>query len=345
MSHLQNSNSVTKPRLKIAIIGAGFSGLSVAWHLLAKEACEIVIYDAKGIGGGASGVATGLLHPYVGEQGRRSMLASEGVQAATELIQAVEKRHYSNIIIQKGIIRYVQNEKQKKMFLSHCCEFGDVKLFTDNGFWIESGLTIDCPLYLEGLWRAVADRGTQLVREEVSDLKALEGFDHVIVAAGAGVKKFPELNELSLSVLKGQVLSCHAPDGVSLPATSIIGKGYVTLASDPRTCFVGSTYERQDLTETPDPEGAKNLLWEKISAFFPSVDQLEIIGCKAALRVVRKEHYFPFVGRIKEGLWVLTGLGSRGLLYHAYLGKLLAESVLAGNDKSLSSLFNNRIVL
>ncbi|XP_039164619.1 uncharacterized protein LOC120291399 [Eucalyptus grandis] len=54
--------------LRYAVLGAGFAGLSVAWHLLRhspeKLHLRIDIYDESGIGGGASGIAGGLLHPY-----------------------------------------------------------------------------------------------------------------------------------------------------------------------------------------------------------------------------------------------------------------------------------------
>lgn len=62
------STSVPKRPLRYAVLGAGFAGLSVAWHLLQHESKEIHlcvdIYDEVGVGGGASGVAGGLLHPY-----------------------------------------------------------------------------------------------------------------------------------------------------------------------------------------------------------------------------------------------------------------------------------------
>lgn len=254
-------------RLRIAILGAGFSGLSVAWHLLAKQTCEVIIYDPSGIGGGASGIATGLLHPYVGEQGRRSQLATEGLQAAKELIAAVEKQWNTKVIIGHGIIRYIQDEEQYQMFLSHGKEHGDVKLQDDGNFAIESGMTIDCPLYLEGLWQAIAEKGAKLIREKVTDLNALNGFDHRIVAAGAGIHQFPELSALRTSILKGQVLVCRAPDDIPLLPSSAIGKGYIALTHDPRTCFVGSTYEREYLTEAPNVELAKSLLFKKRAVF------------------------------------------------------------------------------
>jgi glycine/D-amino acid oxidase-like deaminating enzyme len=46
--------------------------------------------------------------------------------------------------------------------------------------------------------------------------------------------------------------------------------------------------------------------------------------CRATLRVMRAGHYFPIAERVTDNVWALTALGSRGLLYHAYLGKLLA---------------------
>jgi glycine/D-amino acid oxidase-like deaminating enzyme len=312
--------------MKIAVIGAGFSGLSVAWHLLSRQNCEVIVYDPRGIGGGASGIATGLVHPYAGEQVRRSLLAEEGMAATKKLIAEAQKNLDAAIILQEGIIRYIQTEEQRQMFLSHE-QYGDVTPLADGSFWIESGMTIDCSLYLEGLSRSIMEKGGTFVQMEVPSIESLEGFDHIVIAAGAGIKKFPELDGLATAVLKGQVLTCHVPDQIDLPERSAIGKGYIALSAQRNVCFVGSTYERDDLTESPNSERAKELLFEKIGQFFPDVHQLEISHCQAALRVLRRGHYFPFVGRVKDNLWVLTAMGSRGLLYHAYLGEQLANAI------------------
>ncbi|VAI83448.1 unnamed protein product [Triticum turgidum subsp. durum] len=54
--------------LRYAVLGAGFAGLSVAWHLLKQSPkysrVSVDVYDENGVGGGASGVSGGLLHPY-----------------------------------------------------------------------------------------------------------------------------------------------------------------------------------------------------------------------------------------------------------------------------------------
>ena len=64
---------------KLAVIGAGFAGLAVAWHLLAaatpSKPLHVEVFDVHGIAGGASGAAAGLLHPF-SPRGKVSIAAS-----------------------------------------------------------------------------------------------------------------------------------------------------------------------------------------------------------------------------------------------------------------------------
>lgn len=314
--------------MPVAIIGAGFAGLAVAWHLMQQEVSDVTVIDQIGIGGGASGIATGLLHPYPGEQGRRSLFASEGIEATKELIATAEKNSTHPIVTQEGLIRFVQNEEQRQMFLSHSQKFGDVRPYGQNSFWITSGITIDCPRYLEGLWQALALKGARLVIKEVKSLSDLKDFDQIILAAGAGVKQFPEMAPLGLSTLKGQVLKCRIPEQACLPEASCICKGYIALMQEPRTCFVGSTYQRGDQTLGQQSDLAKQELFPKIAYFYPDVHRLEVIDCRGAFRVTRPGHYLPIAEQVKDNVWALTAFGSRGLLYHAYFGKQLAMKIL-----------------
>ena len=48
---------------------------------------------------------------------------------------------------------------------------------------------------------------------------------------------------------------------------------------------------------------------------------------RAGIRVTNPAHYFPILEQIDPKTWVVTALGSRGLLYHAYLGKKLSLSI------------------
>ena len=46
-------------RARIAIVGAGITGLSIAWHLLERGCTEVTVHEKIGIGAGASGVQPG----------------------------------------------------------------------------------------------------------------------------------------------------------------------------------------------------------------------------------------------------------------------------------------------
>lgn len=325
--------------MRIAVIGAGFSGLGLAWHLLNQApSSKVVLFDPAGVGGGASGMAAGLLHPYVGEEGRRSMLGTDGMDAAKVLLGVAEEALGKKVADRSGIIRLAINEELRVMFHSHSRQYGDIHLLEGQRFLIDSGMTVDCPSYLEGLWKAVQKKGAELVKEKIDSLYSLKNFDKVIIAAGAGVVEFPELASFKCRASKGQVLVCRANSALELPKKSLIGKGYIALSSEPKVCYVGSTYEKGEVDAAPDVAIAKEILIPKIGQFFPTVKNLEVIGCRAAMRVTRPGHYFPIAARVKQDLYVMTALGSRGLLYHALLARIMAVAVLTGNDKAFSFL-------
>eukprot|EP00891_Asterochloris_glomerata_P002033 jgi/Astpho2/2033/Aster-x0499 len=47
------------------------------------------------------------------------------------------------------------------------------------------------------------------------------------------------------------------------------------------------------------------------------------------------EGAIPLAGRLDGHVWLILGLGARGLVYHAWLGKLLSQAILAGDDALL----------
>ena len=88
----------------IAIVGAGFAGVATAYHVFRQVAdahaeatadgktvapVRVTLIDEKGVAGGASGVAAGLLHPYT-PRGKIIWRGTEGVAATLELVEAAE---------------------------------------------------------------------------------------------------------------------------------------------------------------------------------------------------------------------------------------------------------------
>lgn len=266
----------------IAIIGAGFAGLAAAYYL--AERFAVTLFDQKEVGGGASGVSAGLMHPYPGEKGRRSWFADEGMEESRKLLKIAEGEMGRPVADYNGILRL------------------------DLGL-IPEGVTVFTKLYLEGLFKACQKRGVELVVKKIGDLQEVDGYDLVIIAAGAGVREFAKL---PVNFVKGQVLTCRLEKPLQ---NSICAKHYTAVTEDRTVCHYGSTYEREFTNEAPCLQTATALL----------KPNLPILGCQAAIRVTNPAHYFPILEQINPKTWVITALGSRGLLYHAYMAKKLAE--------------------
>src|SRR5262249_38150532 len=120
---------------------------------------------------------------------------------------------------------------------------------------------------------------------------------------------------------KGQLLNVRLKEAMR----STIAKGYVAKSTEKGIYHWGSTYESHYDDELPREELALSLLRKNQ---FPFPSSPEILGCKAGVRLIRKGHYVPIATKIEKKIWWFGALGSRGLLYHAYLGRKMAEAII-----------------
>lgn len=74
-------------RADVAVIGAGFTGLSAALHL-AQGGADVVVLEAKSVGWGASGRAFGQVVPYL-KHDQDAIIAHYGAADGERLIEAV----------------------------------------------------------------------------------------------------------------------------------------------------------------------------------------------------------------------------------------------------------------
>lgn len=290
----------------------------------------------KGVGGGASGIASGLLHPYPGEDARLSWKGEEGMEETLRLLKIVGPKVYK----ETGILRIAVTEKQTKLFRERSKEREDVEWWPSErchafvqgshylpGIFIHSGITVHAHLYLKGLWKVCEKLGAQFEKKNVSIKTLGEEFDAIVIAAGGGVRNFLEGNRLNLRFNKGQILICTRPSYFE-KKSSIIGKGYIAQSDSEDRCFLGSTYEREYITEAPCIGTATDLIFKQIGQFLPATSSFHVEGCRAEMRVIGSKGYKPIAEKLEEGLYVMTGMGSRGLLYHSYIGKQLANMLL-----------------
>lgn len=295
--------------MKCVIIGAGLAGLAVAFYLQeAYPSAVITLYDAKGVGGGASGIAAGLLHPWPGRSGKLAPLALEGMHEALKLFRRI------HMPLKWGIERFATNDRERRDFAQSPYR-GEGVVWHAPHLWIDQGLTIDTGDYLARLARYL---NLPVVEEKVENLSAFDDADAVVIAAGAGTPAF--FLDLPVRVNKGQLAEVPLPE----KPHSWIGDGY--LARLDESAFFGATYEHTFTSEDPDPHLATEALRRKWENAFP--EPWQPLAFKSGLRVAPTHSSLPCLSFRSPNRYVYTGLGSRGLLYHALFAKKLVQGIL-----------------
>lgn len=327
--------------MKFAIIGAGFSGLAIAWHLVQHSHHSVHVYDAVPIGKGTSGMAAGLLHTYAGLHAKMNWKGAEGYAATHELLALASHEIEKPVAYPSGLLRMVLNEENQRDYAQCAQKYPDVTWWTEQecqrrvpglakkpGIFIENCLTVDAENYLKGLWQACHKKGGHFHCKNIQSLDELNDFDIVILATGAATSGYPEARHLPLTFLKGQILVLEWPSELPPLAIPLNSQAYILMEPGNKTCLVGATFERHFENSEPQLTVAAQELIPKAAAMLPALGKAKILACKAGIRVSAPNHV-PLAEQINERCWVLTGMGSKGLLYHALFAKQLVLKILS----------------
>jgi glycine/D-amino acid oxidase-like deaminating enzyme len=90
------------------------------------------------------------------------------------------------------------------------------------------------------------------------------------------------------------------------------------------SCFVGSTFEKTFSHDSVDYNQSCRELVAKAVEMFPPLKNFALLNSYAGVRCVTPQRR-PMIAQVSSRVWVYTGMGSKGLLYHA----LLAEELVA----------------
>ncbi|WJZ98265.1 hypothetical protein VitviT2T_016804 [Vitis vinifera] len=400
-------SSPSQRPVRCALLGAGFAGLSVAWHLLQHSSKElrvcIDIYDEVGIGGGASGVSGGLLHPY-SPKAKLLWRGAECWKESLNLLSIAEAAWHSRestsetqefdqelngfIVRRGGILRPAMDIKNLNVLndnAQNClasCRIEPIDKDTaqslvpklcvpfNTAFYMPKAVNIHSQRYLQALFLACENLvkelstsgfgGTKLClhKKSVNKLLELQGeYDAVIICLGAKADMLPELSgRLPLRTCRGVIAHLQLPDNIgedySDHSPSILSDAWLAIQG-PRSLYMGSTWEwksRNYLPNVSAEEATKALqeLLPKASAIYPGIKDWTFAGARAGLRAMpplTPHGSLPLLGCINDLVggnhtckyWLFGGLGSRGLLYHGLLGKLIAQAVLLGNEDLIPS--------
>jgi len=171
----------------------------------------------------------------------------------------------------------------------------------------------------------------------------------------------PELSgKLPLRTCRGVIAHMRLPANSNkgefkADSPSILSEAWLAIQS-PRDVLIGSTWEwnsRNYSSKVSDEESSialENVLLPKASAVYPAIRKWEFVRASAGLRAMPPltvHGSLPLLGSVNGALgsedgsgcryWVIAGLGSRGLLYHGLVGKLMAQAVVSSDESIIPS--------
>lgn len=189
-------------------------------------------------------------------------------------------------------------------------------------------------------------------------------YDAVVFSTGVPQQQFDCLQYLPLIPNAGQTTLCRYLDNLHRPTRVITGKGFLVPCGD--LCTIGATHQRNSTTGVTENVANNENLTTLASIHTSLPNRLEPVGSWRGVRLGTPDR-LPLVGALPDfdyyikaysglrhgprhqswpdaryvrGLYVLTGLGSRGLV-HATLGAQLLSSIICGKSTLTQQSLND----
>ncbi|XP_027174752.1 uncharacterized protein LOC113774411 [Coffea eugenioides] len=300
---LRFSSSLPQQPLRCAVLGAGFAGLSVAWHLLQHGSRDLPllvdIYDEVGIGGGASGVAGGLLHPY-SPKVKLLWRAEECWNESLKLIRIAERARQSKVLNterQEAVQSMNFSIIRRRLVLS-------LVSYEILGC-VSSAVLSHTGLLLKIHTHQSKDKATVGIGISATDsmgsvpwtrvFGSSREYNAVVICLGARAAFLPEFSGiLPLRTCRGVVTHMQLSDNIreEYPqhSPSILSDAWLAVEG-PRDLYLGSTWEWRSTNYSrtvPTVEASEALqeLLSKGSVIYPAISNWTVRGAVAGLRAM-----------------------------------------------------------
>ena len=321
----------------IAVVGAGFSGLATAIYLQLSKKVKVSIYEGDLPNEKASKVASGIIHPFPGQHCRPAKFFKEAIEEAFNFFSLISSQKSSDWINNNGIYRVALTAEQEREFYDLVEKFPFVKKCNEDsyplkkgshGIHIEMAKTIFSATYLKALENFFLKIGGVIIKRQLKSCsEIIADFDHIVVAAGRNSDQLLGLSKLKYH--KGQILIGKFSKPVNIKQ-SISGKGYLAPTEIKDEYAIGSTYEHRFDEEGPTLYAKEKICSDALS--YLHIEDFEVKEIRSGFRVTKKINGIPLVCKIDEKFSIISAMGSRGLLYHAYCAKILKEAILENKE-------------
>lgn len=228
--------------------------------------------------------------------------------------------------------------------------------------FLKKAAVVNTPAYLQALWRLCQQsHRIEWRHQAVHDVQHILGdgppsFDTVVICAGAAIPSIQGLSQVPLRLCRGQNLLLKPRQQSYAHQTPVISGKYVVpdlFGHAPgQHIIAGATFEYDYQEQNPetfmqhlckkDTDRALTELKQPLHDIAPGlIDKCTVHGTSSGTRALpprSPDGSIPIVCKLSgtdpgTSCWLFSGLGSRGVLHHAYLARMLAHAIVAGNER------------
>lgn len=320
--------------VEFLIVGNGLAGTLLAFEMLERNLDFRIM--ASPDRSRSSMVAAGMFNPMVFKRMTKSWMADELLPVMkrkyTELEQLLDKK----FLFEKDILKPLSRQelllwKERKLnnefahyikSVDNNFQFKNIKNVDGYGIVTKSGY-INISAFLnssESFFRKNNHFFNDTFSFETyrSSSKLYKTgefiFNKIVLCEGYHMAVNPFFNHLPLKPVKGELLEIHSPD---LSEEFIINRRVFVLPVGNHRFKVGSTYDWQDISETPTQEGKETII--------SRLDELiavnyVIINHWAGIRPTISDRR-PVLGKhpVFNNLFLFNGLGTKGVMLAPYM--------------------------
>jgi D-amino-acid dehydrogenase len=350
--------------MRIAVVGAGILGASVAYHLAAAGAKVVLVDDAAQ--GRATAAGAGIICPWPSlMEDPVYRLASAGARYYPELISRLAESGQADISYRKigaltapGDAELDQVERRMRDRAATAPEVGVITRLTPRearalfpplnedraAVHIEGAARVDGAALARAMSRAAAARDAKLMRGRarlahandrvtgvVVDGETVDA-DAVVVTAGVWANDIlaPLGLRIAIEPQRGQIIHLRLP-GVNTRTWPVLLplNGYYLLAFDDSRVVIGATREDGSGMDYRVTAGGQAEVLNAGLAVAPGLSSATMIETRVGFRPMSPDGK-PQLGRVAgwDGLMIGNGMGHSGLTIGPYAGKLLAQLAL-----------------
>jgi len=330
-----------KKEFDFIIVGQGIAGTILSFNLLKRNKSFLVIDSIKSSDLSSSKIALGVYNPLVLKWITKSWKADDQIKDLFNFCDIFENFFNKKIHYKRNIHRLlktsyeINNWKTKngfKKFKNYMSSELQSFSFSKELFgvvlksgWVDVSMMLDVFLNFlksKGFFLNQKFNYNNIIFENdiifYQDIKC----KYIVFCEGCFVSENPFFNDLNIIPTKGETLKIHSP---KLKLNNILHTGVLIIPLGDDIYHIGSTFDSKDLS-FEKTENARKKLIDKLP-FLKNIEH-QIIEHNVSHRpstIDRK----PILGSYKnhKNVFLLNGLGSRGVLHAPYLSKQLIDFI------------------